>query len=275
MNIKEYISSGIIESYVLGMASVEEAVEFESMCATHPEVREARDLFEHQLEQNAIAVGIQPPRKLKSLILSEIELDVQKTDSRRIFSSPEVPPPAPVIKLSPAFWKYAAAASIILLVGSTALNFYFFNQYSRANEQNAQLLASQNQMAGSLKIIQAKLDNYVAASVMNNDTNMAVVKMPGVKEHPGLLATVYWDKRTKNVYLMADNLPEPPAGMQYQLWAIADGKPLDAGMLNWENGNLRTPLKNILSAQAFAITLEKAGGSLTPTLSAMFVIGNV
>lgn len=274
MNIKEYISSGIIESYVLGMTSAEEAEEFENMCATHPEVREARDLFEHQLEQSAIAVGIQPPRKLKSLILSEIEIDAQKTDSRRIISSTEVPPAAPVFKLTPAFWKYVAAASIILLVGSTVLNFYFFNQYSKTNELNAQLLASQNQMAGSLKVVQAKLDNYVAALAMNIDTNMAVVKMPGVKEHPGLLATVYWDKRTKNVYLMANNLPEPPSGMQYQLWAIVDGKPLDAGMLNWENGNMRTPLKNILSAQAFAITLEKAGGSLAPTLNAMYVYGD-
>jgi anti-sigma-K factor RskA len=274
VNIKEYISSGIIESYVLGMTSAEESEEFENMCATHPEVREARDLFEHQLEQSAIAVGIQPPRKLKSLILSEIEIDAQKTDSRRIISSPEVPPAAPVFKLTPAFWKYVAAASIILLVGSTVLNFYFFNQYSKTNELNAQLLASQNQMASSLKVVQAKLDNYVAALAMNIDTNMVVVKMPGVKEHPGLLATVYWDKRTKNVYLMANNLPEPPSGMQYQLWAIIDGKPLDAGMLNWENGNMRTPLRNILSAQAFAITLEKAGGSLAPTPNAMYVYGD-
>jgi len=34
-------------------------------------------------------------------------------------------------------------------------------------------------------------------------------------------------------------------------------------------------MKNIPKAQAFAITLEKKGGSVTPTLSAMYVMGKV
>jgi anti-sigma-K factor RskA len=35
------------------------------------------------------------------------------------------------------------------------------------------------------------------------------------------------------------------------------------------------PMKNIPKAEAFAITLEKAGGSPTPTLTAMYVMGKV
>ena len=54
MDPKEYISSGIIESYVLGLTSPEEAEEFERMCGSYSEVRMARDHFEYQLEQNAM-----------------------------------------------------------------------------------------------------------------------------------------------------------------------------------------------------------------------------
>ncbi|HSS98730.1 MAG TPA: hypothetical protein VLK33_16965 [Terriglobales bacterium] len=46
MNIKEYISSGIIESYVLGLASSEEVAEFEKLCTEYPELVAARTSFE-------------------------------------------------------------------------------------------------------------------------------------------------------------------------------------------------------------------------------------
>jgi len=275
VNIKEYISSGIVEAYVLGMASAEEVEEFERMCAGHAEVRNARDLFEQQLEKNAIAVGVQPPRKLKSLVLSEIEIDAQKHDPTKTIIEPEKVERMPAIKLTPGFWRYVAAASIVLLVGSTILNFYFFNQYKKTNELYGELLTSHNQLANEFKNMQTRADTYAAAMDMANDSNMAVVKMQGVKEHPGNRATVYWDKRSKDVYLMVNNLPEPPAGKQYQLWAIVDGQPVDAGLVDWVSGNMKSPMKNIPTAQAFAITLEKVGGSPTPSPNAMYVLGGI
>ena len=275
MNIKEYISSGIIESCVLGLASNEEAEEFEKMCAAHSEVKSARELFEQQLEQNAIAVGVQPPRQLRSLILSEIEIDAQKQQSNKIGPVQEKKEFAPLISFTPKIWRYVAAASIILLIGSTIINFYFFSQYRKYSNQYSELLASQSAMANNVKAMQAKADNYAAAIEMAADTNMAVVKMKGVNDHPQSRATVYWDKRTKDVYLMANNLPAPPPGKQYQLWAMVEGRPVDAGLLNWEAGNMLTPIKNVPTAQAFAITLENAGGSLHPHLEELFVMGNI
>ena len=61
MNIQEYISSGIVESYVLGLASTEERLEFEQLCAAHAELRQAREAFEQSLEQQAIAGATPPP----------------------------------------------------------------------------------------------------------------------------------------------------------------------------------------------------------------------
>jgi hypothetical protein len=51
VNIQEYISSGIIESYVLGLASDEERREFEQTCAQYPEVLAARIEFELAMEK--------------------------------------------------------------------------------------------------------------------------------------------------------------------------------------------------------------------------------
>jgi anti-sigma-K factor RskA len=274
VDIKEYISSGIIESYVLGLASWEEVEEFEKMCAAHSEVRNARELFEQQLEENTIALGVLPPRKLKSLVLSEIEIDAQKFGTPSMIASPKQLERPKHIEISPSIWKYAAAASIILLLGSGILNFYFLSQYKKYSTQYSQLLDSQAVVAANANQVRMNAENYAAAIKMMHDTNMATVKMVGVQRHRDNSATVFWDKKTKDVYFMADNLPKPPAGMQYQLWAIVDGKPIAAGLLNWESPSVGTPVTNIQSAQAFAITLEKAGGSESPTEDAMIVMGN-
>ena len=49
------------------------------------------------------------------------------------------------------------------------------------------------------------------------------------------IATVYWDTKSKDVYLIVNNLPEPPSDRQYQLWAIVDGQPVDAGVFDVQN----------------------------------------
>ena len=56
MNLNEYISSGIVESYVLGLADEAERAEFERMCAAHEEVRAARNAFELALENRPALV---------------------------------------------------------------------------------------------------------------------------------------------------------------------------------------------------------------------------
>ena len=97
--------------------------------------------------------------------------------------------------------------------------------------------------------------------------------MAGVPGKEGNLATVYWNPKTNEVYLLNNSLVKTPQGKQYQLWAIIDGKPVDAGVISNCDGVCK--MKNISNAQAFAVTLEQEGGSPTPTLTAMFVVGKV
>ena len=72
MNIEEYISSGIVESYVLGLASQEERSEFENMCNQYPIVLEARNAFEIALENQAMQNAITPSADVKSKIFNTI-----------------------------------------------------------------------------------------------------------------------------------------------------------------------------------------------------------
>ena len=270
MNPQEYILSGIVESYVLGLASPDDGAEFELMCDAHQEVRAARNSFELQLEQSLLQQKMQPPRALKSRIFSEIGMEKDEQPPLIISGKPILIP-------RKGFARYVAAASLILLLGSVLLNLYLLNQYKKSIAQYKELAATQAQITGANQIRQTKLETYENALSHMKNPMMAIVKMPSTPSSPApsSMATVYWNTESKEVYLLVNQLPMPVPDKQYQLWAIVDGQPVNAGIFDMDKDLSFVKLKTIPKAEAFAITLEKKGGSTTPTMDAMYVMGKV
>jgi anti-sigma-K factor RskA len=276
VNIQEYISSGIVESYVLGLADEAERAQFEQMCTQHTEVLAARDAFELSLEQHAMAAAVAPPARVREAVLQQLATEPEANAGKMA---------APVVQLRPVkrgtipmAMRYVAAASIVMLLGSVGLNVYYFNRYQDFSKRYDQLLAQQTELAKNNEVLQTKLGNYESTVKAMNSPYMAQIKMEGsavpASPAPDGKATILWDTRTKDVYLMVNNLPQPQAGMQYQLWAIVDNQPVDAGMLEMDKGHMMVKMKNIPRAQLFAITLEQQGGSPTPK-GKMYVMGKV
>ncbi|MBC7904372.1 MAG: anti-sigma factor [Gemmatimonadaceae bacterium] len=263
MNIKDYISSGIIESYTLGLASPEERKEFEQLCLQHPELEEARTAFEIILEEQAMANAVPAPAHLKQQIWNEL-----KQPPAQVINMPREKN-ASAVPVVPRNWtRYMMAASVILLIGSTILNFYFYNRYTNTSERLTALLDDQQRLVKENNTMQTSLS-------MIKDPVMAHVSMKGQKIDTSALADIYWNTNTKDVYLLVKNLPVPSQDKQYQLWALVDGKPVDAGVFDMNDANSLVKMKNIPRAQAFAITLENKGGSPSPTMEAMYVMGQI
>lgn len=274
MNIQDYISSGIVETYVLGLSEKEEAAEFERMCNEHPEVKTARDSFEMALEKQAFANAVAPPERVRTNFFAQI-------GAEPLDSSLNVAPVVPIQRtegrvVSNAA-RYLAAASIILLIASTALNFYFFQQYKTYSTLYSNLVAQNQSTVNNNNTLQTRLRSYESSLNLLTDTNVSIIRMPGLPKGPApaSLATVYWDKRTKEVRLFVNNMPQPATDRQYQLWALVGGKPVDAGTFDITGDAIPVRMKNIPNAETFAITLEKKGGSPSPDLTQLYVIGNV
>ncbi|RYY30273.1 MAG: anti-sigma factor [Chitinophagaceae bacterium] len=274
MTIKEYISSGIVESYVLGLADETERTEFERMCATNEEVRAAREAFEILLEQEALQATAAPDNAVKTKLFAELSLDTGRSGIVDINKSKPVNIPDNSTQRA----RYLAAASVILLVGSTILNFYFFSQYREYSERYSALLSSQTELAKNNQALQTSLDKYQNDLAVIRDPGMSVIKMNGNNvpnngsPDPSSTVTIYWKKQTSEVYLVLNSLPEAPANQQYQLWAIVNGKPVSAGLITKAGNDVLFKMNNITEAQAFAVTLEKTGGSVAPE-GAMYVLG--
>ena len=273
MNTKEYISSGIIESYILGHASPEEAGILECVMKNNAEVKAAFEEAQKTLEHLATAQAVTPPSDLKSKIWNKIQQEQTAEEVIPVLSAeiPEVKDHKETTERANiqgnTHWKtYAIAASALFLI-SVAGNLFWMNTQSSHEKEIALLFAERQAQDEAMKKMNHKLDMF-------SNPDMQMVMLNGVEKHTDSKAMVFWDKKTKEVYLNAEKLPKAPTGMQYQLWAIEDGKPVSAGMYT-EDKDSRIALANISNAQAFAITLEKEGGSKVPTMENMFVMGKI
>ncbi len=268
MEIQEIISSGKLEMYALGLTSVDETKEVEGLISMHPELTSELNSIEKAMESYAMAHAVEPGKDLKQKI--QINLDTNSNINNYETT-------AKVYSMSP-FWKWAAAASIILLIGSSILNVVYYTKYDKVN--TALLESKQELIAQNDKL--TKMDRDL--NVLNRDMTVVQskysepVSLHGLPAAPDAAAKVFWMKNTTGeVYLDPSNLPEAPTGMQYQLWAIVDGKPVDGGLIvNTKKGNKYQiqKMKTFGKAEAFAVTLETTGGNPTPK-GEMYVMGKM
>ena len=277
MDTKAYIESGVIESCVLGLAGPEEMAELEMLCIQHPYIKKAVDDFAALIEKQAFNNAIPPAPELKGKLMERLAGEFTAGTENKIFDTPVISledntGEVSVIK-KPPFWKYVAAASVILLVASAALNFYLYNNYNSTNSKYQALLTERNSLQANNDVFRTKMDGLEESIRIMESPDMQKIVLPGVPGKDKNLAAVFWNSKTKDVYFLPTNMEAVPAGKQYQLWAIVDDVPVDAGLIDDCNGLCK--MKNIPKAQAFAITLEKKGGSEKPTLSAMIVMGAI
>jgi anti-sigma-K factor RskA len=255
---EELISSGLLELYATGITSPEEAEIVREHLLQFPELKEELNDLEQLLGNYALSQSVAPAPSVKEKLFNEL------------FSDKNGESETPVVSINkkypiPLFYKSIAAAVFILLIGSIVLNYTYFEKYHTA--QNALVEAQQklDSQERSNKAMTRDLD------VITNKYAMPVV-LNGTPQAPNALAKIFWMKNTGQVYIDPTNLPKVPPGKQYQLWGIVDGKPVSGGMIETSKGVYHIQkMKSFGKVDAFAITLEKAGGSPTPTMDQMIV----
>ncbi len=271
MNLKDYIASGIIESYVMGLASESEKTEFEQLCAENPALVAERRKFEESLEHYAAEHPVQPPSEVKVKVLEAIG----NTDSRSTsFNSTKI------ITMENAkssgsvgVIRFVAAASVILLIVMAAMYYHVSEQNKTISEQNKDLSSTNDRLKERLDTTQSTLDRIVQEQSVVSDPNALVVNMVGTTVAPKSSANIYWDSANTSVYLVVKNMPKLPSDKQYQLWALIDGKPKDLGVFDATDEKVILKMKNTQKAQAFAITIENKGGSPSPDLKRLQSMG--
>lgn len=284
MDIKQYIGSGILEDYVLGMVSDQEKREVQCLSKIYPEIASYLAEIEDELADAVLVDEVTPPSDLKARILDNLpereEEDEVEKETKVVYLSREVEETSEVKQESKRVFPYALVASVALLVTVSGL---YVNRTTEVNTLQSDLIESQTQNAfistENEQLIQANQSlSSDFAMVSNPETRrieLAVVNPELAQAPEGNLVIVFWNPENNDVRLKNIGLPDAPEGSQYQLWTLLDGQPHDRGMLSLEHLDGLENMTGAREADAFAITIEPLGGSESPTLSQLVVVGSV
>ncbi|MES2680163.1 MAG: anti-sigma factor [Bacteroidota bacterium] len=264
MKVSEVIASGLLETYILGGATDEEVLMIRELCRKHPELITEIERVEARIIEASSHLNEPLNPGLKDKISAQLS-----------FRANAAPPKIVDLQNTQlGFYKFGIAASLLLFVSSFFYILVLQQKLNRLNGEVAALSASKTYMAEELKIQQASLFTINSELRVVSDPSIKKIPLKGMNSLASSSAVIHWNPQTSEVYFNAALLPKPE-NKQYQLWAIVDGKPVDAGMINPEGDLIFQKMKAIASAQAFAVTIEKPGGSATPSMETMCLLGNV
>jgi anti-sigma-K factor RskA len=168
----------------------------------------------------------------------------------------------------------AAAAVALVLLGATTLTLWSRNQTLSAEvaRLDDRLRSTESEMAGQREQLASARDvNDLLAT-----PGVRVAELAGKEPAPSARAMLAYDRSTGRAVIMAAGLPPCPEGHAYQLWLIADKKPLPGGTFKADaegRARMTDRLPPGIGTPTFAVTLEREGGVPAPEGS-VFLVGS-
>lgn len=264
MEAREYIESGILELYVFGILSDTETEEVSAMAEKYPEIK--AEIVSIEKAVISLSFSMSP-------YLSAANYDRIRTQLLAKHGVEEG-----VVEMKPRsnvalFIGWAAAIVLMIGVG------YQYTQLDAVKEEVVVVKAEKSDLEKELNSLEMDKQKTESVLAIIRDDNNTVVALGGQAVSPESKAKVYWNKETQSVYIDAAGLPEPPEGMVYQVWALKLNPltPTSIGLLeDFKANDARLFAVNKTGeAEAFGITLEPAGGSVSPTLEQLYTLGKV
>jgi anti-sigma-K factor RskA len=280
MDLSEFVESGKLETYLMGVASPEEQEEVEKMSVEYPHIKAELASIESTLNDYAFEHSVEPTPATKEKIWQEINRKVKERRDNRNWKNKN----REYIKMRNDY-RWAMAASLLILI-SLSSNIYLYQLYTSEktvlSKQYQRQLGQDSLNLALVSQINAVMDSltHVRASYMEARDNLQVLNDPmyhtielkGMKPMPEGCAMVCWCPQSKELWFQSKKLTNPPAGMQYVLWAINKGKPINAGMITMGKGLHK--MNKVDDAQVFAVTLEKDGDNNAPH-GEMYLMGKI
>ncbi|UFH45530.1 anti-sigma factor [Flavobacterium galactosidilyticum] len=263
METQEYIESGVLELYVYGLLNETENEEVALMAKNNPQINAEIIAIEKAIV--ALSSSFSPFHSVANYEKIKEKLALKHNPK--------------VIELEPKrnWSQYIGWAAAVLLLAGIG---YQYNQNQFVTNQVVQSSTIEKaKLEKDIKVLELKNAASETSLAVVRDTKNTVVVLGGQAVAPESSAKVYWNQDTKVVYIDAAGLPEPPQGMVYQVWALKLNPltPTSIGLLDNFDANDQKlfAVNSADQAEAFGITLEPAGGSLTPTMEQLYTLGKV
>jgi anti-sigma-K factor RskA len=270
MNNNELISSGELELYVAGLLSEERSIQISEIIEQDNKVRKEVEEIENVVMRLAKESTTSKQQNFSD-VLKKIVTDRISDDPKVVSidgSSKETEKQKPFSFSKVAGW--AAAAVFLILFGIQFQNNDEINKSLNASIEDKEALQDSIQQ----QQFELNFKENLLATITSENTK--IIELAGQDISPASKVKVFWDTDRNKVVIDAKSLPEAPQDMVYQVWSLKlePLTPTSLGLLeNYSANKELFVLENTNASEAFGITLEPAGGSKTPTLEKLYVLG--
>ena len=263
MEVDNYIASGILELYVAGLLTNEENLEVHQNALQYPEIKNEIAAIEAAILELTQAIV---PKYAKRKGFDDVKVRIGERKDTKVVQMPK----DDTSNLS-TYIGWAAA----VLFGAGLAWFYVQNDQLKSNiemvnQENEVLEQQIFEARGSLNETEELLTTL-------RDKDISVISLGGQEVSPESYAKAYWNKEQNKVLIDAQGLPEPPDGMVYQVWSLKLNPltPTSMGLLeDFETDENKVfTFNNPNRSEGFAISLEPAGGSVSPTMEQIYTLG--
>ncbi len=142
--------------------------------------------------------------------------------------------------------------------------------------QRASLEARSDELQRSLRRAEARVETFQGAAAegealkhLVSDLTSRIAHLEGQAGAPEARARIVWNPATRDATMMISGLSAAPEGKAYEVWVIAEGAPVPAGLFHVGNdGRAIVHLPRLAETgrvRTFAVTLEPAQGTASPT----------
>lgn len=263
-----------------------------AMCR-FPEVKQEIDSLESMLLAAAEKDAVTPPRALEESIWAAIQnaLTIQQTNTSEKGSTMAIPleenferlaekdaPKTIALSGKTGIGNWARAAVWVALVGSLVGNYSLWNGRNNDKQEVAVLQQKMQGMSADQTALNDKIARYTKEAEMAAQPGIQPIAMLSTQPGHPMAATFYWNKAKHIAFVSVQKLPPAPEGMQYQLWAIVEGKPVSLGMMDNSvvaNGGMQRVPDAVMAGQIFCVSLEKEGGNPSPTADKIYLMGKM
>ncbi|GAA3615802.1 anti-sigma factor [Flavivirga amylovorans] len=243
--ITTFLNSGLLEKYLLGETSSAQTEKVESYISKYPEVQNAYNTLQYNLEIVAKSNAVEAPKSILNNILEELdEKPVVSLNAQKKYKS---------------WYKFAVAASIVAFVFA-GTSYHFYSQKRKLSQENQIVVDEIFDLRSDIAKNNLMLDNVMRQLLKLNNPETEKYIIKGNERAKNLKTVAYINPKEKTSMIDVVSLPQLPEEQCYQIWADLQGQMVSLGILSEADRQLMS-IPYAENALALNITIEPKGGN--------------
>ncbi|MCF1190703.1 RNA polymerase subunit sigma-70 [Mangrovimonas sp. AS39] len=248
--INTFLHSGLLEKYLMDETTLQESLMVENYIAKYPEVENAYNTLQHNLEIVAKSNAVEAPQAILDNILDELnEEDTFEKET-------------PVINLNSRiktkkWYHLSIAASIATLIFAGTSYFLYTQNLDLKNNLSLQKHESQV-IVDEIFDLRGDIDKIMKQFKQLNNPETEKYIINGNQRAKNLKTVAYINPKERTSMIDVVSLPKLPEDQEYKIWAQLQDKMVDLGILTETDRQLKE-IPYTENALGYSITIESKG----------------